>query len=197
MRRMLRRPKPSPPYPEWVRPEFARRVDLIDIIRQSELQPNVKGFTRRQRYQLVFMYMHMRGVVWSERSHAHFGLGFADPWSDRRIASFVLAVPQQVLNRPREVNKRLARLAMRGIMPEEVRQAARKIEPMPLFDRGFKERGKHTALDLLTHSRADANGYMNERAVLNHYKSFLRGEPQRHDFWWALTLEMWLRQYWP
>jgi asparagine synthase (glutamine-hydrolysing) len=179
-----------------VRPEFAQRVGLAEIHQQSEPQPNVAGFARRQRYQLVFTFMHMQSVVWSERSQAHFGLGFADPWSDRRIASFVLAVPQQVLNRPEEINKRLVRQAMRGIMPEAVRQAADKILPSPLYERALKEQARETVLDLITDAQASACGYIDAPALRRHYEAICRGAAEHPGFWCALTLEMWLRQYW-
>jgi asparagine synthase (glutamine-hydrolysing) len=130
-----------------------------------------------------------------ERTRARYGLSFADPWSDRRLAEFVLAVPQWRIQRVGEV-KRIARLAMRGIMPEQVRHKTEKIIPVSLFDRGFKERARDTVFALITGSQAGARGYLDEGAFRNYYESFLRDGPQPYDFWWVLTLEMWLRRYW-
>jgi len=192
-----RRDRSGLPYPDWLTPAFASRVGLNGLLQQSEPQPNVQGFSRRIRYRLIFAFMHMRGMVWSEPTQARFGLGFADPWSDRRLADFVLAVPQQVLDRPGELKKRLPRQAMRGIMPESVRQNARKIVPSPLYKQAFREQARHTILNLITDSRAGSYGYIDECALRTHYDAFCRGEPDHPCFWWALTLEMWLRQYWP
>jgi asparagine synthase (glutamine-hydrolysing) len=184
------------PYPDWLPLAFAAQVGLDELLQQSEPQPNGTGFSYRQRYGLIFAFMHMRGVVWSERTQARFGLGFADPWSDRRLATFVLAIPQQVLDRPGELNKRLPRQAMRGIMPESVRQNARKIVPSPLYKRALREQARGTILDLITDSKAGGCGYIDEPALRAHYEAICRGEPDHAHFWWALTLEMWLRQHW-
>jgi len=196
LRGTLGRPHPRAPYPGWLRPEFARRIGLDEIVRSNEdPHSNMRNPARRRRYQLIFAYMHMRGVVWSNRTWARFGLGFADPWSDRRLAELVLAMPQWRVQRPAEP-KGIARRAMRGVMPEDARRCVGKIEPVSLFDRGFKDRSRETVMDLITNSQAAARGYLDEDALRRRYLSFLRGEPQPFDFWWALTLEMWLRRYW-
>ena len=184
-----------PLYPNWVQPEFAESIGLAEIAKEGEPRPPMSDPARRMRYELVFAFQHMRGVVWSERTQARFGLGFADPWSDRRLASFVLAVPQWVLNLPSET-KRIARRAMRGIMPEEVRRKAGKIYPTPLYERALKEDAKDVVLDLITNSQAAARGYLDEDVLRERYEAMRRGEQRYSGLWEALALEMWLRQYW-
>jgi len=39
-------------------------------------------------------------------------------------------------------------------------------------------------------------GFVDPVQLRSSYDRFLRGEPVRHDFWWPLTLEMWLRAHW-
>ncbi len=197
LRRFMRRQEPPPRYPEWVKPDFAGRVFLDDIIRHEEPHPPRTGFARRRRYQLVFSPLHMRAMVWSERTQARFALGFADPWSDRRIAQFVLAAPQQVLNRPETLDKRLVRRAMRGIIPHEALQAARKTPPTPFFRDALRNKARSVVLDLLTDMRACSLGYVDEVKLRGHYDSFRAGGSYHPCFWQALTLEMWLRRYWP
>jgi len=191
--RALHRPQP---YPEWVRSDFARRVDLEDIIRRSLPQSPVNGIARSRRYQMVFWPASARSLVTWEVSNAHFGLGDADPFSDRRLVSFVLAVPQRIINRAGEI-KRVARRSMRGIMPEEVRRAAGKINPTPLLDVAIKERARDTAQDLLTDPRAEAYGYLDGKTLRDHMAAYRRGDRRELDWWNALSLEMWLRRYWP
>lgn len=188
--------KTAPVFPDWVRPEFATRIGLSETIRQSAVKPHLKDYARQQRYGRIFMFMGARIAALNERRQASFGLGFADPWSDRRIATFVLAVPQWVIQRRRE-HKRLARQAMLGIMPESVRNRATKIEPVALFERAFRQRARKTVMDLIRNSKAVAYGYVDKTALEHSYNCYLRGTPQPFDFWWPLTLEMWLRSYWP
>ena len=186
----------SAPYPPWVRPQFATSVGLEEIGRESNPPANVTGFARGRRYQAIFAPMHMRSMVWSERTQARFGLGFADPWSDRRIASFVLAVPQPVIARPGGGDKPFVRRAMRGIMPEAVRLAARKIVPYPLYRHALENKARQTVMDLMSESQSAARGYVDPSVLRSHFESICRGERDHHCFWWALTLEMWLRNHW-
>jgi asparagine synthase (glutamine-hydrolysing) len=195
LRRRLRHSEQPPSYPPWVRPEFAERIGLRETIEQSEPRSPITDQARRIRYGRIFMLSSSRLMSADERTRARYGLGFADPWSDRRLAEFALAVPQWRIQRVGET-KRIARLAMRGIMPEPVRHMAGKTIPVSLFDRGFKERARETVLTLITNSQAGARGYLEEDAFRSYYESFLRDGPQPHDFWWVLTLEMWLRRYW-
>jgi asparagine synthase (glutamine-hydrolysing) len=189
----FRRPPCPPP---WITPAFARRAGLADLTHHTDPHPTVTGHARRQRYEHVFMFLHMRGMIWSERTYAGLGLGFADPWSDRRVASFVLAVPQWVVQRPGQP-KRLARQAMRGIMPEPVRHSARKIIPMPLYLSALRERASETVRDLLTDSRVQRRDYVDPGTLRAHYEACLSGSRISPDFWSALTLEMWLRRIEP
>jgi asparagine synthase (glutamine-hydrolysing) len=189
-----RRRAAAPRIPPWIRPEFAQRVGLSDIMRHCRPQPNVTGTARAERYRLVFSYPSVRIVQQLERSRARLALGFADPWSDRRIASFLLAVPQWVVQQVREP-KRLARRAMRGIMPEAVRQKAGKIEPGALYQRGLLDRGRTTVEALIRDSEAARRGFVDEDALSARYTSLLRREPPRFDFWCPLALEMWLRRH--
>ncbi|MGH8883821.1 MAG: asparagine synthase-related protein [Egibacteraceae bacterium] len=192
LRRRLASAPPAPP--TWLSAAFIRRVGLADVIAASRPYPAVSGRARRQRYELIHSPGQMRVATWLERSHARFGLGFADPWSDRRLVEFVLAVPQWVIQR-RGQTKRIARQAMTGVMPEPVRRCVGKTLPKPLYDLGLQERAKSTVLDLMSNTRAAAHGYLDERKLRASYAAYLAGQGSGNDLWWPLTLEMWLRQY--
>jgi hypothetical protein len=84
---------------------------------------------------------------------------------------------------------------MRGIMPEQVRHKTEKIAPTPLYHRALREQATGTILNLSTDSRTGARGYLDEGALRDYYERFVQGGPERYEFWWALTLEMWLRQH--
>jgi asparagine synthase (glutamine-hydrolysing) len=181
--------------PEWVRPEWARKMRLDEIM---ESTPAVNGFRNpalRLRHQRIFSYSGMRLAVFQERRRAAYGLSYADPWSDRRVISFILAIPQSIVQQPSQP-KKLAREAMRGIMPEAVRQGARRITPDDLYDRGVRERERARIVDLFTHMQSAARGWLDEAQVQRAYQDHLNRRPLRWDIWWPLTLEMWLRRYW-
>lgn len=134
----------------------------------------------------------MRTASLRERRGAYHGLGYADPWSDRRIASFVLAIPQTVVQSVQEP-KQLAKRAMQGMMPEQVRQPYQKVTPQVLYEEGLKQ-ARDVVLDLITRSQAAARGYVDEKALHRHYEALVRHD-YKYDLWWPLTLEMWMRQY--
>ncbi|MEN8144867.1 MAG: asparagine synthase-related protein [Gemmatimonadota bacterium] len=195
LRRTYRRFRKRPISPPWLRPEFSAATNLDEILRQRPEQADFQPLARHKRYQAIFTPMHVRGMVWSDRTQARFGIGFADPWSDRRIAEFALAVPQRLLNRTGD-NKRLVRRAMRGVMPEETLGAIRKITPYPLYMRSLKQREQATVRELLTDMRAAAHGFVDEAGLRGHYDSICRGSPEHPGFWWSLCVEMWLREHW-
>lgn len=182
-------------YPEWVRPEFARRVGMDEILHLGIPRTTLDGFARRKRYQTIFWSVNGQDAVSWERYNARFGMGDADPFSDRRVVEFVMAVPQRELNRAGEF-KLLARRAMRGVMPEEVRRAAGKGSMSPLLDAAIKQHAHETVLELIREPRAEALGFIDGRALAEDVAAYRRGEHGRVHFWFALALEMWLRDYW-
>jgi asparagine synthase (glutamine-hydrolysing) len=187
----------DPRRPPWLSGELLQRTGVDPGSRHDATPPErLQGLARRTRYELVFVPLHMRGMVWSERTNAAHGIGFVDPWSDRRLAEYVISIPQQVLNRPREVGKRLVREAMHGIMPEALRENAAKIVPTPLYLRALRSDAASVVRTLLTDMQAERHGYVDGPAIRAHYDEFAAGGRDHPAFWWALTLEMWLQRYW-
>ncbi|HEX6386492.1 MAG TPA: asparagine synthase-related protein [Anaerolineae bacterium] len=183
------------PYPPWVRPEFAERVRLADLVRDRFSAPRtIRRYGWHQRYRQIFSNAAVRVAVHAERKQAQFGMGYADPWSDRRLAEFALAAPQWIVHRYSE-RKRLARQAMRGVIPPDLRHRPAKIEPATLYERGFKERAVETIFGLIDHAVADDRGYIDRHTLRDAYEKYLQGIMPRYEFWWALSLEMWLRRF--
>lgn len=182
------------PLPAWIPAAFAERVGLPEIIARSRPQGPAYGYARRQRYEAIAAFMHVRAAVWLERTGARSDLAYADPWADRRLAEFVLAVPQWVVQRRSQL-KSIAREAMRGIMPEPVRHRVTKTTPQPFFELAMRTWARDGVRELTNGTSAAARGYVDEPALRAHYSAFLDGRPLAGAFWWALTLEMWLRNY--
>ena len=130
-----------------------------------------------------------------ERVAATAGLGWADPWADRRLAEFVLAVPQDRVNRASD-HKRLARKALAPLFPPGALDLTKKTIPDALWDRGFRDRERATVLSLIEESQAARRGYLNQPLLLQEYREYLRSGRVRYDWWWPLTLEAWMRRYW-
>lgn len=175
-------------HPPWVRPALANLAE-----RPAPSAPGVPvEASRLERYESIFTPLHLRGMIWSERTYAQRGISFADPFSDRRVVELVLAMPQSLVGRPNDHSKPLLRDAMRGIMPEPARTAATKILPTPLYIRGLR-RNHDTVKLLCTDSHADARGWLDSRALFAHYEAWRAGAPLDSSFWYALSVERWLR----
>ena len=153
------------------------------------------GAALRQRYQHVFSPLVMRGVMELERSCSGYGLGFSDPWSDRRIAEFALGCPQYMLNQI-GMMKRMPRKALKGLMPSEAIAAASKTSPEPLYLKALREKSYHKVMSLMTNSRCAELGCVDERAFRARFERFVRHEEPVFDLWPTLSLEIWLRSYW-
>ncbi|HUP01088.1 MAG TPA: asparagine synthase-related protein [Gemmatimonadota bacterium] len=178
--------------PPWLAPEMKASLDDFAVDLSGRPGSSMVGIARRQRYAVIFTPVHMRWVVHSERTAARFGVAFADPWSDLRLARFALAIPQRVLNRTGE-DKRLTRRAMRGVMEESARQSARKIPPTPLWELALRDRARDTILDLIEGSRAADRGWIDGAGLRSHYREIEAGGREHPYFWYTLALEWWLR----
>jgi asparagine synthase (glutamine-hydrolysing) len=183
--------------PPWLRhgPLPASGSDRAGAAPGTAPDLRFRGTAARLRYGRVFASTGVRNAVAYERRTAHHGLRYADPWSDRRLAEYVLAIPGWAVQR-RSEPKAIARRAMWGVMPEATLAAAGKTIPTGLFDRGFAERGRETVEQLLTDTRLAELGLIDEAPLRDAYHGYVAGRPPRHDFWWPLSLEMWLRQHW-
>jgi asparagine synthase (glutamine-hydrolysing) len=184
------------PYPlaPWVPQQAASRWGLEELARTRE--PGLfRDPARQLRYERIFCLPGMRIALANGRRRAARGLGFDDPWSDSRIARFVLSIPPWQVQRV-TAQKHLAREGLRGIVPEEVRMRTGKTIPVGLFDRGLKERAVETVRDLLRNPMAAELGLLDADRVRQEYEEFLTGRTPKHDFWWPITAEFWLRKHW-
>lgn len=202
VRRSSQRPpfrRPSSPrhtLPPWIDPAFAHRTDLEALLRSFETEPtpDLAGPLRRSRYRSVFSPMIMRWAVSQERRVAGLGSEVVDAWSDRRIVEWSVLAPQQAINRPGRSDKRLVRESLSGVLPPPFLQSARKTIPTPLFVKTLATRVVPTVHELLTDARTERAGWIRARPLREGFDRFVSGTgPLPDGFWWAISLERWLR----
>jgi asparagine synthase (glutamine-hydrolysing) len=179
--------------PPWLVGRW-RDLDRAALKAQVDRSPSNLGAAARQRYRSVFSPMHMWGVGWSERMSALRGVGFSDAWSDRRIAEFVLALPQRVLNTVGG-EKRLVRRALEPLLPPEVRQAMGKTDPYPLYSRALRVTAVPTIEKLFAASRSADREWLDSTVLADHYQAVADGASEHHCLWWAISTEAWLRAF--
>jgi asparagine synthase (glutamine-hydrolysing) len=180
--------------PAWLSPELTERTQLKDRLLALPIAAPF-GSVRGLRYELFLIPFHMRGVAWSERTQARFGLEFADAFSDRRLLEFVLAIPQWVVQRS-NAPKAILQEALKDAVPKVAQGRLRKVSPGPLYEAALRDYAYATVTDLLTGSRAAAHGFIEGEVLSAVYENACSGAALPPEFWWALTLEMWLRERW-
>ncbi len=191
-----RLPRTAEPFaPDWVSGALLRRTGVADD-GEEQAAPRLRGPLRVERYRQLRDPIPVRWLVANQRRIARQGLEFVEPWSDRRLLEFSLAIPQQVLNPPPSRDKTLLRAAMRGVLPEDARRTAGKIIPIPLALASLRGPAAPAVRHLLgSDSRLAAAGWVAVPDVLTHYESFVAAPEAELDdaFWWVLSTEWWLR----
>jgi asparagine synthase (glutamine-hydrolysing) len=181
--------------PPWIEPSFATHHGLDGLVGTTPRAPAGFGPSRGLRHDWIFAQLHIRGMAWSERSYAQQGLVFADPFSDRRLVEFALAVPQAAITTPGNIGKPLMRAAMQGILPPHALRDAKKVIPRPLYDRGLLDEGAATVRHLLEEMEIARRGWVNEREARAQFERSLHGAALPAAFWPMLVTEWWVRLY--
>ncbi len=184
--------------PPWLRRDALDRLGRGDILGDEAPRSALPGEARRRRHDAILDAHDARSAEALERLFARAGIRYTDPWADRGLAELVLSVPQYVIT-PAGEPKRLLREAMRGVLPEEARLAARKRLPDPLYLRGLAGRGSDVVGSLIAGSRVAALGLVDERVLHETYARFVAAphrvtERQWRWLWCFVNAEDWLRR---
>jgi asparagine synthase (glutamine-hydrolysing) len=106
--------------PEWIRPEWARRIGLAERWRADALPVDLPSYAQRQRYQVYAF--GRRHVNW-DSTLAYVGskgIELRHPLHNLRLTEFLMGASGGVLLKGAQ-KKHLLREAMRGTLPEAVR----------------------------------------------------------------------------
>ena len=187
--RTVRPAQSSAPPPPWMSENLRDAVGLSPD--RKEIPSGLRQFARRRRYETIHSPLQRRIGAWSERLFAHHHMTYADPWADRRLIEYVMAVPQhQIFQRGQ--NKSIARRAMRGITPDAARNNLQKVSLKPLYEHALKDESPEQVHKYILQN----NQYLNSEPLTAYYKGRLRDQKEESfRFWLALCLNMWVQQY--
>jgi asparagine synthase (glutamine-hydrolysing) len=108
-----------------IHPDFARRLDLLEMRRQDLEQAQV-GTPRDARCSIIKPGRSLAGALWASMGAAH-GLEVRDPTADVRVLEFTLSVPDHIFIDPETgMDRWLIREAMKDRLPETVRLNRKK-----------------------------------------------------------------------
>jgi asparagine synthase (glutamine-hydrolysing) len=111
--------------PRWLKPEFARRISLVERIRRNTAYPVGLTFAQQTVYEVFARGWSTHAFELEDRDTARFGLEPRHPLCDRRLLEFAFALPDDQRFRGR-FTKFIMREAMRNLIPASVRERVDK-----------------------------------------------------------------------
>ncbi len=178
----------------WVNPEFAEATAMSVLMIDAMPRPPKPGPTGR-RFQAILSPFQMRVATWMQRMHVQQGIRFVDPWSDDAIIRFVLGLAPGLVQSPASP-KQISRLALETMVPRELVAPLSKTVPLPFIDQHLRGPSADNVRHLLSGMRGEELGFVREQNMRAHFEEFEKGKVLDGNFWAALTLEMWLRNFW-
>lgn len=118
------------------------------------------------------------------------GVELREPFVDRRLVDFLLAVPPEYQIRP-DQPRYLVRAAMEGILPDPIRRRKDKASPSPLSYRGIAKHASRLC-DLAEQTPAVLLPYLDPKRLCEKIARVAQGEQARtQPLFGALTLLVW------
>ena len=182
--------------PRWIGEEFARRAELSERIRQRDAvlqrwptlaQRDIERYITSGKS----AYLHEG----NDRFAAAYGIEVRYPFLDRRLIEFAMGLPETQRWRAR-TTKFVMRQAMKGILPELVRQRTTKAQFSHVIVRALQSFGGEEFFSSLETARL---GWVDGEQVRSMYQSVLfenarqRVSSYLFPLWYVLGLELWKR----
>jgi len=175
----------------WLQPEFVARVDPRDSF---ECQKFLARFERQayERFAWIGLPALLRLADKSSMAHS---VESRTPFLDYRLVEFLFSIPR-VQKMRKGVTKYVLREAMKGIIPETVRNRRDKMGFYPYLDNWLRTELKPLIKEVLTSRTLKNRPYLNPGQVLQKVELYLKGNANigKHVWRW-INLELWMRQF--
>jgi asparagine synthase (glutamine-hydrolysing) len=180
--------------PVPLREEFVRRIGLRERIRSSDAGPGRRvPSARRRHYESISSgtYPFSLGVV--DRITAMFGVERRQPFTDRRLIEFCLALPSEQKLRDGWA-RYVARRALADVLPAEVQWRRGKSDYSTNFHRGLTTRDRGVLAELILDSPGRLVEYVDVARLRRLHRSYI-ARPSNAEgavLWGAAMLARWL-----
>jgi asparagine synthase (glutamine-hydrolysing) len=181
--------------PRWLRPEFARRIDLRGRIRRNSSCPAGLSFAQRNVYEAFALGWTVHAFELGDRDAARFGLEQRHPLYNRRLLEFAFALPDDQRFRGK-FTKFIMREAMKDAIPASVRDRADKGNLGSLSAEMLRMLGGGRLFESLA---AGSLGWVDEAQVAAMCQDGLPANDggAMWFLWKLLNIELWLRAMFP
>lgn len=171
---------------------FAKRAGVVEAALRKPPTP----FTRsdlQARYWALLGAVESQGVGIVREMYHRFGVEPASPLRDVALVEFVMALPSDQIGGPGRT-RRVLRNALRGLVPEAVRERRGKTSFMALFAEGLFHREKSHALALAKNAQVVARGWCRAGWMEEQLQAGAALPDGGYAVWMWLCVELWLRK---
>ena len=196
MRKTIRRLSKRDGVPPWMTPQFARHIHLTERLRLETVRRTGSSFAQEAIDQTLLSGWQSHGNEMGDRLSARLSMEERSPLNDRRIIEFACAVPEEQ-HWEQERSKCLLRDAMKGLLPESVRNRDTKADFSHTFAETLRTQGGSILLDSL---RTEERGWVRGEQVRSMYRAMIdlygQGDSRYTQYIWPLWMifgiEVWL-----
>jgi asparagine synthetase B (glutamine-hydrolysing) len=178
--------------PQWLDPAFARRINLP---RRYRALWGLRA-TRLPRAEGLIDVTGAGSQGWKgelDQAASLHSVELRHPFHDARVVEFAFSIPLELFFDPALGSKPLLRRAMKGVLPEQVRTARRKVTIDAVINRGMKGFGVPVARKLLSKPSLETLGFVDAGKLRAAYETF-QGDKNASvwGMWYPLAAEVWL-----
>ena len=183
-----RRLLPRRNFPSWVSPDFAHGVRLRDRLVRKGTPPVFPTIAQQRIHGLIEDGSAVVGREIADREHAFRAMEGRQPFQDRRLIEFALALPEDQRWRE-DQTKYVLRQAMRRHLPDSIRRRRTKSD----FSFTVKQSvSRESAGKDFSSLRLAEMGFINGLEVRDMHSRWLRGKMScTWNLWTILALESW------
>ena len=175
-------------------PDFVSRTRLFDRLQRTDGSASGSRADFLARWRHMSMSVLAQGAASARRLYNSRGTELVDPYWDRCLVEYVMAVPAHILARP-GISKYLLRQATVDVLPESVRGRRDKTSLYELFCEGLLHREREKVLDLLEQPGIVERGFVRKPWLSGQVSAGSEWSDYGHSLWRFLTAELWLRNH--
>lgn len=157
-------------FPRWISPRFAARNRLAERLRRNTARQDTSSFAQRDLYKTLNNGWLTHFGEMEERASSWFGVEERHPFNDRRVVEFALALPEDQRWR-QDQPKYVMRQALRGLLPESVKQRRDKADFSYAFADALRTQGGEQFFSSLAIASL---GWIDGAQVLGMYRQMVK-----------------------
>jgi asparagine synthase (glutamine-hydrolysing) len=189
--RLLKQLRRRPWYPDSIEPAFAREVGLAERLDSDPPRPLPMSYAQRTIYDYWVLPWLFHLLEMDDRSNAWAGVEGRHPFCDRRLSEFIFAIPEEQRARL-DLTKFILREAMKGLLPERIRQRRTKGQFGRVFIETFNRIGGDRFFETMT---MESQGWVNAQRMQQLCRERLAAYPSNlWPLWTTFAAELWFRE---